>query len=231
MNSNFFLAGSIALSIYLLSIFALLVYFNIYKTKTTVGKVDSFSISIVSKEPPQPVEQEKKQIKAVQEPTQIEVVPQEQTPPQNKTITAPRASISDIFQSVTPSKTQQTTQQSVQYESSYQSQNIQSRDEVTIHSLKDVTISSVQGGDVYDELVIEFQEFLYSRWNPPSNVGLHESVLIVRVKKDGAIDFKISMPSPSDSFNRYVRQFVDQVKYFKPIERDLNIELILKTEE
>jgi len=231
MNSNFIVAGLIALIVYLLCIFALVAYFNIYKTTKTVGKKDSFDISIVSKEPPQPTQQERRQIQAQQETTPVEVHTPQQTEPTKPTSLAPRASIADIFESIKPSKTKQTTQEPMQYKSRYQSQKIQSRDEITIHSLKDATISSVQGGEIYDELVIEFQEFLHSKWNPPANVGLHESTLRVRVMRDGSLEFKVYTPSPSNSFNRYVQSYIEQVKFFKPIDRELYIELILKTKE
>jgi len=231
MNSNFIVAGLIALSVYILCIFALLIYFNLYKTTKTVGKKDSFDISIVSKESPQPTQQERSQIQAQQETTPAEVQTPEQTEPTKPTSQAPRASIADIFESITPSKTKETIQKPLQYKSSYQRQKIESRDEVTIHSLKDVTISSVQGGELYDELVMEFQEFLHSRWNPPAYVGLHSSTLRVRVMRDGTLKFKIYAPSPSNSFNRYVQSYIEQVRFFKPIDRELYIELILKTKE
>jgi len=231
MNSNFIVAGLISLSVYLLCIFALLFYFNMYKTTKTVGKKDSFDITIVSRELLQPIQQERHQIQAEQKSSSIELQSSQQTEPTKPTNLAPRASIAEIFESIRPSKSNQTTQKPVQHRSSYQRQTFQSRDEVTIHSLKDVTISSVQGGEIYDKLVIEFQEFLQSKWNPPANVGLHSSTLRVRVMRDGSLDFKVYIPSPSSSFNRYVQSYIEHVKFFKPVDRELHIELILKTKE
>jgi|GEM_PF-3436792 len=231
MNSNFIVAGLVSLSVYLLCIYALLLYFNMHKTTKTVGKKDAFDISIVSKKLPQPTQQEYSQIQAVQDTTLIELHSPQQLEPAKPTSLIPRASIAEIFESVTLSKSNQTSQKPIQYKSSYQRQRFQSRDEVTIHSLKDVTISSVQSGEIYDELIIELQEFLHSRWNPPATVGLHSSTLRVRVMKDGTLKFKVYALSPSSSFNQYVQSYIEQVKFFKPIDRELYVELILKTKE
>jgi len=229
MNSNFILSGFIAFVSYALIIFVLLAYFAIHYEKKTVGKKESFNVEVISLEPPKPIVQEAKKLKQESEPLETEKsvakpveVPQKQTP---------KATLADIFNSVNVSKTATQKPQKPAYTSAYQKQSFAAKEDVTIDSIKDVTISSVNKGDIDDPIILELQQFFYQRWNPPQNVGLHEAVLDVDVSKDGTIDATLKYKTQSTAFNEYVKIFVKNVRNFKPIERDLKIELRLKTEE
>lgn len=229
MNSNFILAGLISFITYLLVIFSLVLYFNIHHKTVTVGKKESFNVEVISLQPPKPNVQQKKQIKSEQkEKTQQIQQPEQKKQPKKST---PKASIADVFNAIQPSKKVSTPPKKVEYKSSYQSQKFRSRDDVTIDSIKDVTITSVKKGDIDDPLIMELQSFLYQRWNPPRSVGIHKTTLDVKVLKSGEIIYLNSYNTKSQEFNRYVEEFKQFVVEFKPINRELRIELILQTQE
>ena len=231
MNSNFLLSGLISLSIYTLLFFSLVFYFHVKSDPITVGQPESISVAMVTLDDPQHREQVEAQTAAVDTSEVESTPPQPEPEPSQPTSQAPRASIADAFTAVSPSASATTADEPVRYRSSYAPQEIAARDEVTIHSLKDVTIATVAGGDVTDELIMELQNFLYERWAPPRNVGEHTVVLNVNVLMDGTIVYNDRQYVNSRSFNRAVERYMQRVTHFRPIDRELKIELILKTQE
>ncbi|MGM0622544.1 MAG: hypothetical protein ACQESH_00840, partial [Campylobacterota bacterium] len=176
MNSNILLSGVIALIIYLLLAFGLLFYFSHYESAPTVGKRESLDIAFVTKEKEPVPQQERKEEVIVQKPTptENEAVKNDQD---TKT-TSPR-SVSDIFESVTTQKREDTTTQSSKATTRYQRQSEAiSRDDITFHSLKDVTITQTQTqGEIDNELVSRLQQFLYRQWQPSRSVGQNSATL------------------------------------------------------
>jgi hypothetical protein len=229
MNSNFILSGFIAFISYALIIFVLLAYFVIHNERKTVGKKDSFNVEVISLQPPKPIVQEAKKVQQQSEPKDADQSATKPVEVQQKQ--TPKATLADAFNSVNVSKTATQKPQKPQYTSSYQKQTFSSKEDVTIDSIKDVTISSVNRGDIDDPVILELQQFFYQRWNPPHNVGIHEATIVAQVAKNGTIEASVKINSPSAAFNAYVEQFIKNVRFFKSIERDLKIELVLKTEE
>lgn len=229
MNSNIILSGLISIFLYLLIIFSLLLYFNAYHEKKTVGKKESFNVEVISFKKPTPIVQEKKQVKAEEKTAAIaEPKPLKEVTKKSK---SPKAAIAELFDQVAVSKTAPKSKKKPTYQSSYKSQKLQSRDSITIDSIKDVTIASVKKGDIDDPLIMELQEFLHKRWNPPRSVGVHRVSLDVRVTKDGKISYFGAGTTSSSQFNEYVEYYKTLVNSFKPIEKELHIELILETKE
>ncbi len=224
MNSSFYLSGVLAFSMYVLLFGLLLGYFHFHAASKTVGKKDAIAIDLQVMSAP----------KEHPEPKKDNTPKSKPAPAKKKQDTQPKAkssqSLQQMFSSIaTKKKTTQNAEQS-SYKSTYRQQEFEQREpaDVNIDSIKNVTITQQQTGQVQDEAIMAFQRFVASKWDP--GVGsAHSAKVDVTVHTDGRLVYRVIHYSSSGAFNREVDAFIKNVSHYKPVDERMRIELVLST--
>ncbi len=230
MNSNLLLSGILSFLIYLGMVLSLLIYFN-YKSETkTVGKTQAFDVSIITEKKPEPkLKRPTPEKKPQNDPVKRDDTSQKAEAKDPKR-TPPKA-LSDLFEAVAPSKAKETTREEINYKSSYKAQRFERKRELKLNSIKDVTITAVNSGEIENALIEELKLYLHKHWNPPTSVGVNSAKVLIIVKESGDLIYKVLEQADSPVFNNQLHLLMEQVTYFKPVEKELRIETILRTKE